>query len=67
MPKFYHVYQLVDVSTESCRYTGATEDLKSRLAKHNAGEVPHTSRFKPWRIQTAIAFDNKEKAIAFED
>ena len=31
-----------------------------------AGEVPHTSKFKPWRIQTAIAFDGKEKACAFE-
>ena len=40
--------------------------LSARLAKHNAGEVPHTSKFKPWRIQTAIAFDSKEKAIAFE-
>lgn len=34
--------------------------------KHNAGEVPHTSKFKPWRIQTAIAFDSKDKAFAFE-
>lgn len=34
--------------------------------KHNAGEVSLTSKFKPWRVQTAIAFDSKEKAFAFE-
>jgi predicted GIY-YIG superfamily endonuclease len=66
MTKFYYVYLLIDVATETHRYTGVTEDLQARLTKHNAGEVPHTSKFKPWRIQTAIAFDNKEKAVAFE-
>jgi predicted GIY-YIG superfamily endonuclease len=25
-------------------YVGITDDLRARLAKHNAGEVPHTSR-----------------------
>ena len=37
------------------------------LPKHNAGEVPHTSKFQPQRIQTAVAFDSKEKAVAFGD
>ena len=63
MTKFYYVYLLIDVATETHRYTGVTEDLQARLTKHNAGEVPHTSKFKPWRIQTAIAFDNKEKLL----
>ena len=66
MQKFYYVYILVDITTETHHYTGVTEDLHARLVKHNAGEVPHTSKFKPWRIQTAIAFDSKEKATAFE-
>jgi predicted GIY-YIG superfamily endonuclease len=66
MTKFYYVYLLVDVATESHRYTGVAEDLTARLAKHNAGEVPHTSKFKPWKIETAIAFSSKEKAYAFE-
>ena len=48
------------------RYIGSTSDLKSRLIKHNSGEVPHTSKFKPWKIETAIAFSSKEKAYAFE-
>ena len=66
MTKFYYVYLLVDVATETHRYTEVTEDLTARLAKHNAGEVPHTSKFKPWKIETAIAFSSKEKAYAFE-
>ena len=67
MKNFYYVYILIDVATETHHNVGSTQDLQSRLAKHNAGEVPHTSKFRPWRIQTAIAFDNKEKAVAFED
>lgn len=66
MSNFHYVYLLTDVVTETHFYTGVTEDLASRLQKHNAGEVPHTSKFKPWRIKTAIAFDSKEKAYAFE-
>ena len=63
----FYTYILRSISQPEQRYIGSTADLKSRLAKHNAGEVPHTSKFKPWRIQTAIAFDSKEKAVAFED
>ena len=67
MQNFHYVYILIDTTTETHRYVGSTQDLYARLAKHNAGEVPHTSKFKPWRIQTAIAFDCKEKAVAFEN
>ena len=66
MSRFYYVYMLKDVATETHVYTGVTEDLQARLAKHNAGEVPHTSKFKPWRIETAITFASEEKAYAFE-
>ena len=67
MQNFHYVYIQIDTTTETHHYVGSTQDLQARLAKHNAGEVPHTSKFKPWRIQTAIAFDSKEKAVAFED
>ena len=66
MQNFYYVYILIDTATETHHYVESTKDLSACLTKHNAGEVPHTSKFKPWRIQTAIAFDNKEKAYAFE-
>ena len=66
MQDFHYVYILIDTTTETHHYVGSTQDLQARLAKHNAGKVPHTSKFKPWRIQTAITFDSKEKAVAFE-
>ena len=63
---FFYVYILTDVTTGTHHYTGCTENLSARLAKHNAGEVSHTSKYKPWCIQTAVAFDSKENAYAFE-
>ena len=47
-------------------YIGITDDLRARLAKHNAGEVPHTSKYKPWRLKTYVAFSDEAQAIAFE-
>jgi len=63
----YHcVYILVSESNPKQHYTGHTEDLPSRLRSHNADQFPHTSKHRPWRIETAIAFYSTEKAIAFE-
>jgi predicted GIY-YIG superfamily endonuclease len=36
------------------------------LAKHNAGEVPHTAKFRPWRLKTYDAFSDEQQAFAFE-
>ena len=63
MQKFYYVYILVDITTETHHYTGVTEDLHARLAKHNAGEVPHTSKFKPWKVEAYFAFETKKKQL----
>jgi hypothetical protein len=40
--------------------------LRARLAKHNAGEVPHTSKYRPWRLKTYVAFSDEQKAFDFE-
>lgn len=47
-------------------YTGLTDDLRQRLEKHNAGEVPHTSKFRPWLLNTYVAFSQASRAVAFE-
>ena len=62
----FYTYILRSISHPEQRYIGSTSDLKSRLAKHNAGEVPHTSKFKPWKVEAYFAFETKEKAAAFE-
>ncbi len=66
MQQFWYVYILESELGADHFYVGLTEDLKARLHKHNAGEVPHTSKFKPWRIKTAIAFTDQTRATAFE-
>ena len=29
-------------------------------------KVPHTTKYKPWQIKTAIAFTDEQRAIDFE-
>ncbi len=63
---FHYVYILKrDVAPER-HYIGMTSDLAQRLAAHNSGKVSHTSKFKPWTIETAVAFHDETKASAFE-
>ena len=60
-----YVYILESLDSEHF-YVGVTEDLKARLIKHNAGEVSHTSKFRPWRLKTYIAFSDESRAFSFE-
>ena len=63
MSNFYYVYMLSDKATRTHHYVGMTKDLDSRIAKHNAGQVSHTSKFTPWINDAAIAVrDNKVAA-----
>jgi len=64
--KFNYVYILQSESDPQRYYTGFTEDPDARLKAHNSGQVPHTSKYKPWRIKTAIAFTDRAKALSFE-
>ena len=58
---FYYVYILRDATTGMHHYTGVTHDLQERLATHNAGHVPHTSKFTPWEIHSAIAVQTEQQ------
>lgn len=66
MTGFYYVYMLSDVATRTHHYVGMTEDIENRLAKHNAGQVPYTSKFAPWTIDAAIAVRDKTTAAQLE-
>ncbi|MEI6787528.1 MAG: GIY-YIG nuclease family protein [bacterium] len=67
MPSKYHyVYILVSEQSPDTHYTGITTDLAERLERHNLGRCPHTSKYRPWRIETCIAFTDEAKAVAFE-
>jgi len=63
---FSYVYILLSQKDATRRYIGLTDDLEARLKSHNQGSNPHTSRYRPWQIETAIAFRSREKAAAFE-
>jgi predicted GIY-YIG superfamily endonuclease len=65
--EFFYVYILQSESDAGRFYVGLTDDLRARLIKHNKGDVPHTSKFCPWKIKTAIAFPNRERASQFEN
>jgi len=66
MHDFAYVYILESLAPAGGFYVGLTNGLAVRLAKHNAGGVPHTAKSKPWRIKTAIAFRDRSGAAAFE-
>ncbi|MFL6521728.1 MAG: GIY-YIG nuclease family protein [Chthoniobacterales bacterium] len=66
MGSFTYVYILQSEDDPTRFYTGCTEDLRARLTGHNHGEVPHTSKWSPWRVKTYIAFSNRQQARSFE-
>ena len=66
MEGFHYVYTLESLSHPGQTYTGQTNDLKQRLETHNAGRVPHTSKFIPWQVRSATAFRDRDRALEFE-
>ena len=64
--KFFYVYILQSERSPEHFYIGFTEDLSERLKAHNGGHVAHTVKFRPWRIKTATAFTDRQRAIEFE-
>jgi len=66
MAMFHYVYILVSKSHPDRHYTGLTQNLRARVEAHNSGQLPYTAKYKPWLIDTAIAFRSRQKASAFE-
>ena len=66
MKGFFYVYILISQKNQTVHYVGLTRDLQERLLMHNRGACAHTSKYRPWRIETAVAFKSEKKARAFE-
>jgi predicted GIY-YIG superfamily endonuclease len=66
MRAMWYVYILRSMSSPDQEYTGATADLKQRLADHNASKSAHTSKFTPWQLAWYRAFPDKLQALSFE-
>jgi putative endonuclease len=61
-----YVYLIQSISNPDQRYVGTTSDVEKRISAHNAGQSPHTSKYRPWKLVISIAFSNTEKATEFE-
>ncbi len=62
----WYVYIIRSVYRPEQEYTGATANLRKRIADHNAGRSLHTSKFMPWKLVWYCAFPDKQRALAFE-
>jgi len=61
----YYIYILKSINTDHY-YTGYTDNLESRLNKHNSGKSKWTNRYKPWKIIYNEKIENKIDAIKRE-
>ena len=61
-----YVYLLESTAHSGKRYVGLTSDIKARLQAHNAGQSPHTSKYKPWALVAYFAFRDDQRAVEFE-
>ncbi len=48
-------------------YIGQTQDIEKRLFRHNAGSVPSTKRYRPWKLVYYKEFNSRTDAIKFEN
>ena len=58
-----YVYILQSTADDERFYVGISNDLKSRLRQHNAGEVFHTAKHRPWTVKNYIAFEDEQKSL----
>ena len=66
MEGYSYVYILRSIADPDRHYIGLTDNPHRRLQEHNSGQVGHTAKFKPWVIKNFIAFENRQRAHAFE-
>jgi predicted GIY-YIG superfamily endonuclease len=62
----FYVYLLRSETFPNQIYVGFTEDLRQRLKGHNAGKSTHTAKYRPWILETYLAFSDRTQALDFE-
>jgi predicted GIY-YIG superfamily endonuclease len=62
----WYVYIIRSINFPEQEYTGASADLKQRIADHNVGKSAHTAKFLPWELLWYGAFPDKYTALEFE-
>ena len=63
----YFVYLIISKNKQkNLSYVGYTNNLRKRLAKHNASKGAKFTRGRKWILAYSIAYDSKSKAMREE-
>ncbi|MBM3842439.1 MAG: GIY-YIG nuclease family protein [Verrucomicrobia bacterium] len=62
----HYVYLLQSAVDRRRHYIGCTDNLRARIARHNAGQNSSTARGRPWVLTVYLAFADEGLARAFE-
>ena len=63
----YFVYLIISKNNQKhFSYVGYTNNLKKRLAKHNASKGAKFTRGRKWILAYSISYDSKSKAMREE-
>ena len=63
----YFVYLIISKNKQKhLSYVGYTNNLKNRLAKHNASKGAKFTRGRKWILAYSISYDSKSKAMREE-
>jgi len=63
----YYVYLILSKNKQKyLSYVGYTNNLKKRLAKHNASKGAKFTRGRKWIIAYSVSYDSKSKAMREE-
>ncbi|MCX6857000.1 MAG: GIY-YIG nuclease family protein [Verrucomicrobia bacterium] len=62
----FYVYLLRSTDDPKRTYVGFTDDLRQRVKDHNEGKSTHTAKYRPWVIETYVAFSDRKQALDFE-
>ena len=63
----YYVYLILSKNKQKyLSYVGYTNNLKKRLAKHNASKGAKFTRGRKWIMAYSVSYDSKSKAMREE-
>jgi putative endonuclease len=62
----HYVYILESVAVPGHFYIGSADNLRRRLRQHQADVDAHLAKYRPWKLKTYLAFEQKTTAVRFE-
>ncbi len=61
----YYVYILESEKNKN-QYIGQTDNVESRLIRHNAGRVTSTKSGRPWKLKYWMSYETRSEAYKVE-